>query len=124
VEPPGSKASVDIEGPGQAATTTVRIDGPTVEAMAIAKFEEKLGVRPTSATLSEPNVIRVQAGPVEAVGALTIGPDGSLGVTTALGTVTVLEPNASQPFELASANVENGSLVLTGTLDVGELLGG
>jgi hypothetical protein len=124
VQPPGAKAIVEIDGPGDAATVTVRIDDATVEAMAMASFEQKLGVRPTSAKLSEPNVISVQAGPVEAVGALTIGPDGSLGVTTVLGTVTVLEPNPAQPFELASATVENGELVLTGSLDVGELLGG
>jgi hypothetical protein len=124
VDPPGSKATVEIDGPGDSATVTVTIDDATVEAMAIEAFEEKLGVRPSNAELSEPNVIRVQAGPVTAAGALTVGPDGSLGVATALGTVTVLEPSPSQPIRLASASVEGGDLVLTGTLDVGELLRG
>jgi hypothetical protein len=123
VDPPGSKATVDIAGPGTSAVVTVTIDNATVERMGIEAFEQKLGVRPTSATLSEPNVIRFQAGPVTASGALTIAPDGSLGVTTPLGTVTVLERSPSQPIQLTSVAVEGGNLVLTGTLDVGELLG-
>jgi hypothetical protein len=122
--PPGSKANVDIAGPGNSAVVTITIDGTTVEAMAIEAFEQKLGVRPTSATLSEPNVIRFKAGPVTAAGALTIGPGGSLDVSTPLGTVTVLQPSPSQPIRLTSVDVENGSLVLTGTLDVRDLLGG
>lgn len=122
VDPPGSKASVDIAGPGDSAVVTVTVDSATVEAMAIEAFDQKLGVRPTSATLSEPNVIRFQAGPVKVAGALTIGPGGSLGVSTPLGTVTVLEPSPSQPIHLASVAVEGDNLVLTGTLDVGELL--
>ena len=124
VDPPGSKATVDIAGPGKSAVVTITIDGATVEAMAIEAFDQKLGVRPTSAKLSEPNVIRFQAGPVTAAGALTIGPDGSLGVSTPLGTVTVLEPSPSQPIHLTTVAVENGSRVLTGTLNVSDLLGG
>ena len=124
IEPPGSLATIDIEGPGNAAVTTITIDGPTVEAMATAAFEEKLGVKPTSASLSEPNVIRVVAGPVQLAGAVTIGPNGSLDVTTPVGTVTVIDADPSLPVRLASVAVENGSLVLTGTFDVGALLGG
>jgi hypothetical protein len=124
VDPPGSKATVDIEGPGASAVVTVTIDNATVERMAIAAFEQKLGIRPASAALSEPNVIRFQAGPVTASGALTIGPDGSLGVSTPLGTVTVLQPSPSQPIQLTSVAVEGDNLVLTGTLNVKDLLGG
>lgn len=124
VDPPGSKATVDIAGPGASAVVTVTIDNATVERMAIEAFEQKLGVRPSSATLSEPNVIRFTAGPVTASGALTIGPDGSLGVTTPLGTVTVLERSPSQPIQLTSVAVEGDNLVLTGTLNVKDLLGG
>jgi hypothetical protein len=124
VDPPGSKATVDIAGPGDSAVVTITIDSATVEAMATEAFIRKIGVRPTSATLSEPNVIRFQAGPVQASGALTIGPNGSLGVTTPLGTITVLEPSPSQPIHLASVGVQGDNLVLTGTLDVKDLLGG
>jgi hypothetical protein len=121
VDPPGSKATVDIKGPGDAAVVTITIDEATVERMAAEAFQQKLGVRPKSTTLSEPNVIRFTAGPVTAAGALTIGPDGSLGVSTPLGTVTVLRPSPSQPIQFTSVAVEGGNLVLTGTFDVGDL---
>jgi hypothetical protein len=124
VDPPGSKATVDIAGPGTSAVVTVTIDNATVERMGIEAFEQKLGVRPSSATLGEPNVIRFKTGPVTVSGALTIGPDGSLGVSTPLGTVTVLERSPSQPIQLTSVAVEGGNLVLTGTLNVKDLLGG
>lgn len=122
IDPPGSLANVAFEGPGDAATATVSIDAETVEAMAIAAFENRLGVRPAGATLSEPNVIRIQAGPVEVVGALTIGPGGSLDATTPLGTTRIVEPDPTLPIELASVAVEGDDLILTGTIDLGELL--
>jgi hypothetical protein len=121
VDPPGSKATVDIAGPGDSAVVRITINDATVERMAAVAFEQKLGVRPTSTTLSEPNVIRFTAGPVTAAGALTIGPDGSLGVSTPLGTVTVLRPSASQPIQFTSVAVEGDNLVLTGTFDVADL---
>ena len=122
IDPPGSLATVTFEGPFDSATTTVTIDGETVEAMALAAFENALGVRPAGATLSEPNVIRIQAGPVAVSGALTIGPNGTVDVSTPLGTATIVEPDPSLPVELASVAVEGDDLVLTGTIDLGELL--
>jgi hypothetical protein len=122
VEPAGGEASIEIHGPGGSATTMVTIDGDAVEQMAIAAFEAKLGVRPDSATLGEPNLIRVMARGVEVVGAITVSEDGSLAVATPLGTAAIVEADPSQPIRFASAAVENGDLVLTGTLDVNDLL--
>ena len=73
-------------------------------------------------TLAEPNILRVVAGPITASSVMTVAPDGSLGVATPLGTVSVLDPDPSGPFHLTSVAVEGGSLVLTGTFDVVELL--
>ena len=122
IDPPGSRATVAFEGPVESAATTITIDGETVESMAIAAFENQLGVRPSGATLSAPNVIRIQAGPVEVAGALTIGPGGTVDVTTPVGTTTIVQPDPSLPVELASVGVEGDDLVLTGTIDLGELL--
>ena len=122
VAPPGSTATIDIAGPGDAATVTITIDGPTFEAMAAEAFNKKLGIRPASVTLAEPNILRVVAGPITASSVMTVAPDGSLGVATPLGTVSVLDPDPSRPFHLTSVAVEGGSLVLTGTFDVAELL--
>jgi hypothetical protein len=122
VEPAGSLATVQIEGPADGAATTVTIDGETFEAMAIAAFEARLGVEPDSATLEEPDVIRVRAGPVELAGSMEVAPDGSIQVDTPLGTVTVVGPNDSLPLTLTDVAVDNGALVLTGTLDLNDLL--
>jgi hypothetical protein len=121
VDPAGSTAAIDIGGAGDDATATITIDGPTFEAMAIEAFDEKLGIRPSSVALSEPNVLRVTAGPINASSAMTVASDGSLGVATPLGTVTVLDADASRPFELTSVAVEGGSLVITASFDVADL---
>jgi hypothetical protein len=121
-DPPGSLATVEIEGPAADATATITIDGDTVEAMAIAAFEAKLGVEPDSATLEEPDVIRVRAGAIELAGSMEVAPDGSVEVDTPLGSVTVVEADPSQPFTLTDVAVEGDSLVLTGTVDLVDLI--
>jgi hypothetical protein len=124
VSPPGSTATIDIAGPGDAATATITIDGPTFEAIASEAFNEKIGIRPTSVTLGEPNVLNIVAGPITASSVMTVAPDGSLSVATPIGNVTVLAANPARPFHLTDVAVQGGSLVLTATFGVGELLGG
>jgi hypothetical protein len=121
-EPPGSRATVEIAGRGPSASVTITIDRSTAEAMAAAAFEQRTGIRPSSTTLREPNVIRFTAGQIDGSGAITIGPDGSLGVATPQGRVIVLEPGASDPIGLTGVDVENNDLVLTGTVDVASLM--
>lgn len=121
-EPPGSRATVEIVGRGPSASVTITIDRSTAEAMAAAAFEQRTGLRPSSSTLSEPNVIRFKAGQIDGSGAITIGPDGSLGVATPQGRLIVLEPGASDPIRLTAVEVENNDLVLTGTVDVASLI--
>ena len=123
VDPPGSLATVEIAGPADDAIVTVTIDAETVEAMALAAFEAKLGVRPDSATLEEPNTIRVRAGAIQLAGTLEVAADGSIVVETPLGTVTVVDGDPPQPFQLTDVAVENGNLVLTGSIDVNDLMG-
>jgi hypothetical protein len=123
VNPPGSLATVEIAGPADEATVTITIDGETVEAMAIAAFEAKLGVRPNSATLEKPSRVRIRAGGLDIAGDLQVAPDGSVEVVVPLGAVTVVPGDRSQPFQLTDAVVEDGSLVLTGTIDLNDLLG-
>lgn len=120
--PPGSKATVEIAGRGPSPAVTIAIPRSTAEAMATTAFEQNTGIRPTSTTLSAPNLIRFKAGQVDASGAITIGPDGSLGVATPGGRVTVLGPGASEPIRLTGVAVTGGDLVLTGTVDVASLM--
>ena len=123
VDPPGSLATVEIAGPADDATVRVTIDAETVEAMALAAFEAKLGVRPDTATLEEPNTIRVRSGAIQLAGVLEVAADGSVVVAVPLGTVTVVDGDPSQPFQLTDVAVENGTLVLTGSIDVNDLMG-
>ena len=122
VEPGGSKAKVEIAGRGPTASVAIMIPRATAEAMASAAFAQKTGIRPTSTTLTAPNIIRFTAGPISASGAITVGPDGSLGVATPQGRVVVVEPEASDPIHLSRVAVEGGDLVLTGTVDVASLM--
>jgi hypothetical protein len=121
-EPPGSTATVEIAGRGPSPSVMIAIDRSTAEAMASAAFERETGIRPSSATLSEPNVIRFKAGQVDGSGAITVGPDGSLGVATPGGRVTVLGAGASEPIRLTGVAVKGDDLVLTGTVDMESLI--
>jgi hypothetical protein len=121
-DPPGSTATVEIAGRGPSASVTITIDRSTAEAMAAAAFERETGVRPSSTTLSEPNVIRFKAVQVDGSGAITVGSDGSLGVSTSRGRVIVIEPGASDPIRLTGVSVEGGDLVVTGTVDLASLM--
>jgi hypothetical protein len=123
VQPPGSLATVEINGPADDATVTITIDGETVEAMAIEAFEARLGVRPNSANLEEPNKIRIRAGGLDLTGDLKVSSEGDVQVAVPLGSVTVLDSDPSQPFQLTDAAVENGTLVLTGSIDLNDLMG-
>jgi hypothetical protein len=122
VEPGGSKADIDIAGRGATAAVSLRIDRATAEAIAAAAFAKKTGTRPGSTTLRAPNIVAFKAGPLDVQGAISVGPDGSLGVSTPSGRVVVLEPEATQPIELTSVAVRDDDLVLTGTVDVARLI--
>jgi hypothetical protein len=122
VEPPGSTATVEIAGRGPSASVMITIDRSTAEAMAAAAFKQKTGIRPSSTTLSEPNVIRFKAGQIDGSGAITIGPDGSLGVATSQGRLVVLGPGASEPIRLTRVAVKGDDLVLTGRVDIASLI--
>ncbi|HEX5015436.1 MAG TPA: hypothetical protein VFV72_14920 [Candidatus Limnocylindrales bacterium] len=124
VDPPGSLATVEIDGPADDATVTVTIDGETVEAMAIEAFEARLGVRPDSATLEAPNRIRIRSGGLELAGGIEVSPAGDVHVVVPLGTLTVVDGDPSVPFQLTDATVESGTLVLTGSIDLNDLMGG
>lgn len=123
VQPAGSLATVEIEGPADDATVTITIDRETVEAMAIEAFQARLGVRPNSANLEEPNQIRIRAGGLDLTGDIRVSPEGDVQVAVPIGSVTVVDSDPSQPFQLTDATVENGTLVLTGSIDLNDLMG-
>jgi hypothetical protein len=112
---------IAIHGPADGARTTIEIDGPTVNRMALAAFEKTFGTRPDSAELVAPNGVRVGIGDTELNGTLRVDADG-LVISSGLGTIRLVEPDPSLPLRLTSVSIVDDGLALTGTLDVSALL--
>jgi hypothetical protein len=117
-----ARVGIAIHGPADGARTTIDIDGPTVNRMALAAFEETFGTRPDSAELVAPNGIRVGIGDRQLDGTLRVDVDGALVVSSGLGTIRLVEPDPSLPLRLTSVSIVDGGLALTGSLDVSALL--
>jgi hypothetical protein len=113
---------IAIHGPADGARTTIEIDGPTVNRMALAAFEKTFGTRPDSAELVAPNEIRVGIGDRQLNGTLRVDVDGALVVSSGLGTIRLVEPDPSLPLRLTSVSIVDSGLAMTGTLDVSALL--
>ena len=114
-------ASVTFAGAADAAKTTVRIDAATVEQLALDAFERALGAKPDAVTLVGPNLIRVRTRLGTVDGTMEID-SGSLVVRASIATITLVDPGSSTPIKLTGLAVHDGSLELTGTLDVSSLL--
>ena len=112
---------IGISGPAEGARTTIDIDGPTVNRVALTAFEEEFGTRPDSSDLVAPDRIRVRLGGKELHGTLRVEANG-LVVTSGLGTIRLLEANPSIPLRLTGVSIVNGDLRLIGTLDVSAML--
>jgi hypothetical protein len=117
-----ARVEIAIHGLAEVAHTTIAIDGPTVNRMALAAFEKTFGSRPDSAELVAPNGVKVGIGDSELNGTLRVDVDGALVVSSALGTIRLVEPDPSLPLRLTSVSIVNGGLALNGTLDVSALL--
>ena len=115
-------ASVAFSGSAKAAKTTVRIDSATVERLATVAFQRALGSTPEAVTLVPPNILRVQTSLGTVDGTLTIDGAGALVVRASIATIGLVDPGASTPIKLTGLAVRDGSLELTGSLDVASLL--
>jgi hypothetical protein len=113
---------IGISGPADGARTTIDIDGPTVNQMALDAFEDTIGTRPDSAELVAPSQVRVTVAGRQLSGTLVVEADGALVVATGLGKIRLVEPDPSIPLRLTAVSVVDGGLELTGTLDVSALL--
>jgi hypothetical protein len=113
---------VDVSGAADAARTTITIGRDAFNTMALRAFEATFHVRPSSAILIEPDIVRVTLGGITIDGHLGVAADGSI-VTVANGlTITLVPVDPSFPVHLTGLSVVGGDLQLTGTLDVVSLL--
>ncbi len=113
---------ISIVGPTDRADTTIDIDRATVNQIALAAFEQTFGTRPDSAELIAPDQIRVRLGGNALGGTLQVQADGALVVASSIGSVRLVEPNPSIPFQLTGVSVGAAGLELTGTTDLASLL--
>jgi DUF2993 family protein len=115
--------SIDLNGPAEAAATTVRVDRQTVERIAKAAFEGEFGVNAESVRLVAPNEIRLTIAGLTIAGRLEVFGDGGLAISSPLGpAVTLVAPDPSLPLTLTGLSVDDAGLVLTGTLEVSSLI--
>jgi hypothetical protein len=115
-------ADVELSGPADAAKTTISIDSAAVSAMALSAFEADFGIRPTSASLVAPDVVRLKLGGMTVSGQLAVAGDGSIVARASGSTIRLLAPDPSLPFRLTGLAVTPDALVLRGTFDVSSLL--
>jgi hypothetical protein len=115
-------ADVVLKGSADAAPTTITIDSATVNAMALAAFESSFGVRPSSASLVAPDVIRLKIAGLTVSGKLAVAADGSIVAVANGSTIRLVVPDPSLPFHLTGLSVTATTLELHGTIDVGSLL--
>ncbi len=122
VEGEPALAAVTIEGPAERARTTIEIDAATVNRIARAAFQSKLGTAIDAAELVAPDRILIRRGDVALTGTLQVEADGALVVATTLGTVRLVEPDPSMPVRLTAVSATPAALELSGTIDLQSLL--
>ena len=115
-------ADVELSGRADAADTTITIDGAVVSDMALSAFEKEFGLRPTSASLVAPDVVRLKLAGMTISGQLAVAEDGSIVAKAGGSTIRLLAPDPSLPFRLTGLAVTPEALVLHGTFDVSSLL--
>jgi hypothetical protein len=115
--------SIDLNGPAEAAATTVRVDRQAVERIAKAAFEAEFQVKADSVELVAPNQVRLTIAGQSVSGRLEVFGDGGLAVSSSLGlSLTLLASDPSLPWILTGLSVDDAGLVLTGTLEVTSLI--
>ncbi len=117
-----ASSTVTISGPADRARTTIEIDAATVNRIALAAFEAELGTQMDSAELVAPDQISLRRGSIALTGTLRVEADGALVVTSSFGSIRLVEPDPTIPFNLTGVSAGPAGLELTGTTDVESLL--
>lgn len=117
-----ASSTVTISGPADRARTTIEIDAATVNRIALAAFEAELGTQIDSAELVAPDQISLRRGSIALTGTLRVEADGALVVTSSFGSIRLVEPDPTIPFNLTGVSAGPAGLELTGTTDVELLL--
>jgi hypothetical protein len=118
--------AIVIGGGGDRLTATTVLPGDDAEALIADAIETRIGLRPTSVTLSGPNRLTIEAG-LTIEGTLDVTPDGNLILLIpdsplGGGEVVLLRGGEDLPIRLAGLVVTpEGDLRLAGDLSIGIL---
>jgi hypothetical protein len=111
--------SIALRGRADGAATTVRVDRAVVEELLAVAVRRETGLSVSGVELSEPNRIRFTAGlPIS--GTVSVEADGSLVLASSGLRFTVFKPD--RDLRLTSATVADSMLVLSGTMDLTNLI--
>jgi hypothetical protein len=119
-----SAGSIELAGPTDAAVATITIEPADVRTAVTAAVSSRFNVQPTDVQLAAPDRIRIVTPNATIEGRLLIEPTGALAFSTPLGNATMLSIDPAMPLRLTGAQVVDGDLVLSGRLDVTDLLNG
>jgi hypothetical protein len=115
--------SIELNGPADAAATTIHVDRQTVERIAKAAFEAEFGIKADSVELVAPDEVRLTVAGLPVSGRLEVFGAGGLAVSSPLGpSLTLVAPDPSLPLTLTGLSAVDGGLVLTGTFEVSSLI--
>lgn len=117
-------AEISIAGRADAAAATVTTDRATVRALVLAAVERQFGVHATDVALAAPNRLILTAPGARLEGTFVVSAPDALGISTALGTVTVLRIDPEIPIHLRAVSATSDLLRLDAVFDVDELLRG
>jgi hypothetical protein len=116
--------SATVQGTSTSALATLKISTAEASRLAEEQLKSQTGIS-SKVTMSPPNAVTLTAGGhaqpcklVVADGALQLIPDGGQ-----LPTVILLQSGGGNPFTLTSVRIDQGYVILMGTIDVQSLLG-
>ncbi|MDQ3128858.1 MAG: hypothetical protein M3Q66_10480, partial [Chloroflexota bacterium] len=101
-------ADVTIDGSGQAAETTITVDGMTVDRIVRDTFQGEFGVAVTEVALVAPDLFRISSGATTIEGRLEVDSAGAIALRTPLGASTILSLDPSFPLRFNSVGVTDG----------------
>lgn len=115
---------IDLLGPASATGAVATLPGADVERLATAAINDRFGLPIASGQLVAPDLLRVSVAGRDVDARFVVEPDGSLSLALPLAGEPRVPLVANDPMRFGSATVEDGDLVLRGTLDLAALIGG
>ena len=114
----------DFDGPPGAAVTTITVDAAAIRGLVLAAVAREFNVTATDVVLLAPNRLELTTPGATVEGTLVIDAGDALALSTAIGSVPMLQLDPALPLRLTGVRVEGGTLAIEGTLDINDLLRG